>query len=108
MNSKLHSGFFAVLLSVLVLSAVSCSKGTPSNDSLYTPTTADVTSTATLAELQQGRALYVANCGSCHGFYSPDSYNSAQWKSLMASMGPKAKLTSADQLLITKYVTKGN
>ena len=45
------------LVTILFLTG-SCKKDLGSSSSLYTPTSADVTPSATLAELQQGRALY--------------------------------------------------
>ena len=69
---------YAVCSVSVMLLLGSCKKetATVSSDSLYVPTTADVTSTATLAELQQGRTLYANSCGVCHGLYSPDNFTS--------------------------------
>lgn len=86
----------------------SCQKTAVSTNNLYVPTAADVTSTATLAELTEGRALYVNNCASCHQLYSPDSYSATQWRSIVNNMAPKTNMNSAEVLLVTKYVTKGN
>jgi cytochrome c5 len=88
--------------------AASCSKTPNSTGNLYEPTSADVTASATLAELQQGRTLYINNCGKCHGLYSPDNFTASQWKNnIMPSMGPKTTMTATDKALVTKYVTKG-
>jgi hypothetical protein len=92
---------------VLVIFLAGCSKNNTSG-SLYTPTSADATTTATLADLQQGRTLYINNCNSCHSLYSPDSYTASQWKSIMSNMGPKTNMSSSQILLVTKYVTRGN
>jgi mono/diheme cytochrome c family protein len=100
---------YLLVLCVVVFAMIqSCSKGSTDSSSLYTPTSADVTATATLTELQQGRTLYINNCGKCHGLYSPDNYTSAQWKSIISSMGPNTSLSASDILLVTKYVTRGN
>jgi mono/diheme cytochrome c family protein len=96
---------FFLALSVFIQS---CNKGSSASGALYTPTTSDVTATATLAELQQGRTLYVDNCGRCHGLYSPDNYSAAQWKSILNNMAPNTSLSASDILLVTKYVTRGN
>ncbi|HEY3388959.1 MAG TPA: cytochrome c [Prolixibacteraceae bacterium] len=98
--------FLLLFVSVLFLTG-SCKKDLGTSGTLYTPTTADVTSTATLAELQQGRVLYSNNCASCHGLYMPDSYSPAQWRSVMGSMAPRTGMSSSQVLLVTKYVTKG-
>jgi len=103
MNYRYFLGIFAGLL----LLTMSCKKSNTSGGSLYTPTTTDVTATATLGELQQGRTLYINNCNSCHGLYSPDNYTSAQWKSIISNMGPRTGMSSSEILLVTKYVTRG-
>ena len=97
------------LLSVGILVSISsCKKSTfAPNDSLYVPTATDVTATATLSDLQIGHTLYMNRCGSCHGLYSPDSYSSSNWTSILASMAPKAGLSSSDKALVYKYVTRG-
>ena len=85
----------------------SCTKNNVDTTALYIPTSADVTLTATLPELQQGRDLYVNNCGRCHGLYSPDNYTSSQWRSIINSMAPRTSLSTSEIQLVTKYVTKG-
>lgn len=95
-------------LSVLIILlgfSVSCSKNSSSN--LYQPTSADVTATATLTDLQQGRSLYVNYCGQCHYLYSPDDYSPTAWKSILSSMAPRTGMNSSEVTLVTKYVTRG-
>jgi cytochrome c5 len=87
----------------------SCQKNTVSPDSsTYVPTAADATATATLAQLQQGRTLYVNSCGNCHGLPSPDSYSASNWNGILSNMAPRAGLTSAEETLVAKYVRRGN
>lgn len=100
--------YLVVLSAILFVFNQSCSKSSNDTGSLYTPTSSDVTANATLAELQQGRILYVNNCGRCHGLYSPDNYSAAQWKSILNNMTPNTSLSASDILLVTKYVTRGN
>jgi hypothetical protein len=92
---------------LLGLSFTSCSKVNSNSDSLYVPSNSDVTSTASLKDLQDGRVLYVNNCGDCHSYYMPESYSSGQWTSILASMAPRTSLTSQQVQLVKKYVTKG-
>jgi len=94
--------FLAVLSGIII----SCSK-TPDTSSLYVPSYADTTATATLAELQEGRALYVNNCATCHQLYSPDNFTPTQWQGIMASMAPRTGMNSDEVTLVTKYVTRG-
>jgi mono/diheme cytochrome c family protein len=67
----------------------------------------DATATATLEELQQGRTLYINNCGSCHGLYSPDDYSATRWKSIIPTMSPNTGMNASQVTLVTKYVTRG-
>jgi mono/diheme cytochrome c family protein len=99
--------YLLVLSAAILVLIVSCSKTNTDTSSLYTPTNADVTSNATLQELQQGRTLFINNCGVCHGLYSPDNYTPSQWSSIMSSMGPRTDMTSAQKSLVMKYVTRG-
>ena len=85
----------------------SCSKSTNSADAYYTPTASNVTANATLAELQQGRDLYLGKCGACHQIYSPDSFTAGNWQDIISMMAPKAGLSSANSTLVYKYVTRG-
>lgn len=97
----------AILLILLVFIASACKKDSNSTNGLYTPTSADVTASATLAELQQGRELYINNCGACHNYYLPESYTPTQWKGFISTMGPRTNMSSSETLLVTKYVCKG-
>jgi mono/diheme cytochrome c family protein len=104
----IHAKSFAAILIFTAALAVSCSKSNNVNtNGLYVPTQADATSNATLQELQQGRVLYVDNCAACHNLYSPDDYSASQWPQVLSSMAPKAGLSSANTLLVKKYLTKG-
>lgn len=100
---------FVLLLSLLiVIGMTSCdSSTTNNNDDLYTPTTSDATSIATLDELTQGRTLYIANCKECHSLYLPDSYSKTKWSSILDDMAPKTQLSSSEKTLVFKYVTRG-
>jgi hypothetical protein len=84
---------------------LSCTKTSTSN--LYVPSSADVTANATLSELQDGRTLYIDNCGRCHDLYSPDDLSVSSWKSAISNMAPKTSLNAAQVMLVTKYVTRG-
>lgn len=58
----------------------------------------------TLAELQQGRSLYLSNCGGCHRLYSPLEHTEQEWQKLLPEMIGEAKLGEAEQDLIFKYL----
>ena len=101
--------FYLTLASVALLMVNSgCTKNTTDTSGLYVPTSTDATANATLQDLQQGRTLYIDNCGSCHSLFSPDAYTPAQWGNIMNSMAPKTTMSASEILLVTKYVTRGN
>jgi cytochrome c5 len=91
----------------ILLFVSSCKKVSVTTDALYIPVAADVTATATLAELQQGRTIFVNSCGQCHELYSPDTYSASNWNSILVNMGPRAGLTAAQTTLVSKYVSRG-
>jgi hypothetical protein len=101
-------GYLILIFAVTTILSTSCTKSSGGSASLYIPTSADITSNATLDELTNGRALYVANCNSCHDLYNPDSYTPTQWKSILNSMGPKSGMSASQILLVTKYLCRGN
>ncbi|MEI8113188.1 MAG: cytochrome c [Bacteroidia bacterium] len=87
----------------------SCQKNiTVPDTSAYVPTASDVTKTATLAQLSQGRSLYVNNCGRCHGLPSPDSYSASNWNIILGNMIPRTQMSASDAALVSKYVRRGN
>jgi hypothetical protein len=100
--------YLQVFSAALLILTAGCSKKGGDTSSLYTPTSSDVTATATLEELQMGRVLYIDNCEACHQLYSPDTYSPSQWRSILNSMSSRAGLSASEQQLVTKYVTRGN
>ncbi len=101
-KSKWFLLFFAIGMGL-----VSCSNQLTDTSNLYIPTPSDVTATATIDELTQGRSLYIDNCEKCHGLYTPESFSSSQWKSVMLQMAPKTRMSAAEVSLVSKYVSKG-
>jgi len=103
-----HPNPLLLLAIALVVTFAGCKKDTSTGSSaLYVPTTSDVTTSATLADLQQGRTLYISTCGQCHDLYLPESFTAAQWRSILPNMTPRTSLSSAQIALVTKYVCKG-
>lgn len=100
--------FSTIAVAILAVSFVGCSKNLTTNtDSLYVPTAADVTSSASLADLQAGRSIFINDCGRCHSLYSPDSYSASNWKSIIPNMAGRAGLSTIQATQVTKYVTRG-
>ncbi len=111
MNWKKFSGGGGVAIlavAVLMVSLMSCSKNLTTNtDSLYVPTAADVTSSATLPDLQAGRSVLINSCGRCHTLYAPDNLSVANWKMIVPNMASRAGLSAVETAQVTKYVTRG-
>ena len=101
-----HFYFLFAVGGLLVMAACKKDSTTPSG-ACYVPVASDATATATLAELQSGRTIYVNSCGQCHGLYSPDDYSASSWKTVLSNMVPKAGLSQADAVLVAKYVSRG-
>jgi hypothetical protein len=92
--TTLFFGFLIVLL-------IGCSKTlNTSADSFYVPTAADATSSATLADLQAGRSIYINNCGRCHTLYPIVNVPS----SVIPTMASRAGLSSTETTQVTKYI----
>ena len=102
----LNSGSKLLFAVILATAVFGCSK--VSTPSAYVPTAADATATATLADLQAGRTLFINNCGRCHTLPIPDDYSASQWKSILPGMTSRTSLTTAEVTQLTKYVTRGN
>ena len=89
-------GFFSLLL---MLSA--CSAPAP----LFQPTEQMAqTSGVKLADLQQGRTLYVASCSGCHTLYTAETYTKTEWTTNLNKMQRKAKISDGEKALIYNYL----
>lgn len=86
---------------LVIVTLVAC------KSALYIPDTQNVAKNANIDELVKGRALYVANCSSCHALYLPEKFTKAEWIKSIDQMAPKAKITDQEKQLILAYVTKG-
>ena len=58
----------------------------------------------TLADLREGRRLYVAKCGGCHGLYSPLHGPEARWREWLRDMEPRARLDDEASRKILVYL----
>lgn len=72
-----------------------------------TTTTETSTITANLTKeemLKRGEDLYNLRCGKCHGLPKPADFTVKDWKPIMASMAPKAKLNAEETNWVLAYV----
>jgi cytochrome c5 len=64
---------------------------------------------ATLADLQEGKRLFEANCDNCHKLKNPAKHTEAHWKKTVPRMAGKANkhgeaIDAKTQELITRYL----
>lgn len=93
---------------LLILASAACG-GSP----IPRPTEADRARGATrfpdltLAELTEGRTLYVSRCGSCHALKRPTELTAGQWEAEVGEMREKngVKLSDAEARAIVRYLT---
>jgi cytochrome c5 len=53
----------------------------------------------------EGEKLYQSSCGKCHDLKDPSKYTASEWKPIMESMAPKARLTMEQKIDVMTYVT---
>jgi mono/diheme cytochrome c family protein len=58
----------------------------------------------TLADLEQGRSLYLSRCGSCHQVVDPKSVAPSEWPHEVAEMQERAKLDAGQVDAIVLYL----
>ena len=59
---------------------------------------------ATPEDLENGRQLFVASCGGCHGHPDLAGYPEQKWPATAKRMAVKAGLKDAEAELLTRYV----
>lgn len=75
---------------------------------LYLPTQRDADAQhVSLAALQEGRTLYINNCGACHNLYLPSAYTAREWVPILNEMQQPAKITDEQKRLIAAYLGSG-
>ncbi|HKW14377.1 MAG TPA: cytochrome c [Candidatus Krumholzibacteria bacterium] len=58
----------------------------------------------TVAQLAEGRALYVDKCSGCHNLHIPAEHSPEEWKGYVAYMTADAKITSEQAGSIARYL----
>lgn len=59
----------------------------------------------TVAELTQGRALYIDHCSGCHSLYRPASQRANDWAAIVNEMADRAKLDADRSHAVVRYLT---
>ena len=99
---KIHTRSAAIVGLSMLLGA--CGGG------LREPTAADASLAAqrwpgtTVSTLNEGRALYVRRCGTCHSLYAPAEFAEPEWRASIAEMRDRAHVQPREEDLILKYL----
>jgi mono/diheme cytochrome c family protein len=99
----------AAAIAVLFTAALLAACGGPA---MPEPTVADASRGSarfpdlTLAELQQGRTLYLSRCGSCHALKRPAELSPEQWRTEVDDMRNNngVTLSDAEARAIVRYL----
>ena len=57
-----------------------------------------------VAQLDEGRRLYVTSCTGCHALYPTATFDQQEWQAVMHKMAPKAKLSPEASALVLSYL----
>jgi len=107
-----------VLSLVITIIALACSRKTvstrepviPQRESSITPIINNNNTTLSLpvatdeATILQGKSVFEAKCGRCHGLKNVSSYTEQRWDGILRQMAPKARLTETETQQVAAYV----
>lgn len=91
-------------LLLLAGSAACASSQLPQPTSVHAKRASATWPNVTVADLNQGRSLYVGRCGACHQLYEPGSYGEREWSHQLAEMRERAQLDDNQERLILQYL----
>ena len=87
-----------IMLAAIVLAG--CARGlNPGN-------TAKVEAAFAKYEDSEGKSIFRAKCGKCHGYMLPEKHTAEKWPGIMSRMARKAKLTDEQKEAVLAFVTK--
>ena len=95
------------ILVILCLSFVvfACSHKTTSTVTKTESAVKTESATVTNMQYEEGKMVYETKCGTCHKLKNPARGNRTQWTKWIDRMAPKAKLTEAEKMQVTAYVS---
>ena len=59
---------------------------------------------ASIETLQNGRRVFVSQCGRCHELIAPDAVKNSDWKLVIPGMCWNAGISKADEAAVMAYV----
>jgi mono/diheme cytochrome c family protein len=91
---------------VLALAALSCAPALPHATAADAERVQSRYPNTRLAELEQGRELYVGRCSGCHMLKAPDSMAPSAWPGAVAEMrtGRGVMISSSEERQIVAYL----
>jgi len=100
---SLVNTFLTVLL-VLFLSACATQVVKTVANTEPAPSKEFVVSNFSNAQLEEGKALFEANCAKCHNLNDPESRDAKSWNKVLQRMLPKTKLAYEEGRLVQAYL----
>ncbi len=61
-----------------------------------------------IAGLEEGRALYINHCSSCHYLHYPNQLTIAEWDSIFPGMSEQVLIPDSSKLKIYYYLLAGS
>src|SRR5262245_60667710 len=82
-----------------------CAGALPAPNALDAQRIADRYPHATVADLEQGRALYTKRCSTCHELFAPARFDGTRWQKELVQMRDRAGLKGGEERLILQYLS---
>ena len=86
-----------------------CTTSAPGNRAATGPSMTEAAAMAEKAgmssdEIRQATKLYTLKCARCHRFYDPADYGETEWRTWMAKMSRKARLSRDQDQTLSLYL----
>src|SRR5438067_1970148 len=91
-----------IIITILALVVFACHRKTVASVPSENETTKP--NAARSAMIAQGKTVYIAKCGRCHGLKNTAKYTPERWTTILQKMIPKAKLDESEAEQVTAYV----
>ena len=94
----------AILILALIVFACHRKTVSASDNIVISNKTNPNVKTANTEAMAEGQTIYSNRCGRCHYLKTAQDYTATQWKNILKSMIPKAKLNDDEAKQVTAYV----
>lgn len=93
---------FAVLFAVACLGA--CASAIPEPTPAHVERARASNPDVSLADLQQGRELFIGRCAGCHALPLPSDHSPKEWATVLERMTPLAQLDEDESARVESYL----